>query len=63
MLDAYRIANHALSQNAQNYSKMGDWADKNITDAIIAKNRNGPTGTIPVYFHKEYVRFQDLAKD
>lgn len=32
--------------------------NKNITDVIIAKNRNGPTGTIPVYFHKEYVRFQ-----
>lgn len=31
--------------------------NKNITDVIIAKNRNGPTGTIPVYFHKEYVRF------
>lgn len=37
--------------------------NKNITNVIIAKNRNGPTGTIPVYFHKEYVRFQDLAKD
>lgn len=37
--------------------------NKNITDVIIAKNRNGPIGTIPVYFHKEYVRFQDLAKD
>nr|DAO02182.1 MAG TPA: DnaB-like replicative helicase [Caudoviricetes sp.] len=37
--------------------------NKNITDVIIAKNRNGPTGTIPVYFHKEYIRFQDLAKD
>lgn len=37
--------------------------NKNITDVIIAKNRNGPTGTIPVYFHKEYVRFQDLVKD
>ena len=37
--------------------------NKNITDVIIAKNRNGPTGTIPVYFHKEYVKFQDLAKD
>lgn len=37
--------------------------NKNITDVIVAKNRNGPTGTIPVYFHKEYVRFQDLAKD
>ena len=37
--------------------------NKNITDVIVAKNRNGPTGTISVYFHKEYVRFQDLAKD
>lgn len=37
--------------------------NKNITDVIVAKNRNGPTGTIPVYFHKEYVRFQDLLKD
>lgn len=37
--------------------------NENITDVIIAKNRNGPTGTIPVYFHKEYVRFQDLLKD
>ena len=37
--------------------------NKNITDVIVAKNRNGPTGTIPVYFHKEYVRFLDLSKD
>lgn len=37
--------------------------NKNITDVIIAKNRNGPTGSIPVFFHKEYVRFQDLVKD
>ena len=37
--------------------------NENITDVIIAKNRNGPTGTIQVYFHKEYVRFQDLLKD
>ena len=37
--------------------------NKNITDVIIAKNRNGPTGTIPVFFHKEYVRFQNLLKD
>lgn len=37
--------------------------NKNITDVIIAKNRNGPTGTIPVFFHKEYVRFQNLLKN
>ena len=34
--------------------------NKNITEVIIAKNRNGPTGSIPVFFHKEYLRFQDL---
>lgn len=35
---------------------------KDITDVIIAKNRNGPTGSISVFFHKEYLRFQDLVK-
>ena len=36
--------------------------NKNITDVIIAKHRNGPIDTIQVFFHKDYVRFQDLLK-
>lgn len=36
--------------------------NKNITDVIIAKHRNGPIDTVQVFFHKDYVRFQDLLK-
>ena len=36
--------------------------NKNITDVIIAKHRNGPIDTVQLFFHKEYVRFQDLLK-
>lgn len=34
--------------------------NKNITDIIIAKHRNGPVGSIQLFFHKDYVRFHDL---
>jgi replicative DNA helicase len=33
---------------------------KNIADIIIAKHRNGPTDTVPLYFNKELTRFADL---
>ncbi len=29
---------------------------------IIAKQRNGPTGEVPLVFHKEYMRFDNRAK-
>ena len=34
-----------------------------MTDAciVIAKNRNGPTGIVPLNFHPEYVRFVNPA--
>ena len=31
-------------------------------DVIVAKQRNGPTGSVPMYFHSEYARFDDLDK-
>ena len=34
-----------------------------ITDLIIAKHRNGPTGRIELYFHPERLKFMDLAKN
>ena len=37
--------------------------NKNITDIIIAKHRNGPIDTVQVFFHKGYVRFQDLLRN
>jgi replicative DNA helicase len=33
---------------------------KNIADVIVAKHRNGPTDTVPLYFNKELTRFADL---
>ena len=33
---------------------------ENITDLIISKHRNGPTGKIELYFHPERLRFMSL---
>lgn len=38
-----------------------DTENQNITDVIIAKHRNGPTGTIQLYFKKELTKFGDLS--
>jgi replicative DNA helicase len=35
---------------------------QNITDLIIAKHRNGPTGRVELYFHPERLRFMSLDK-
>ena len=39
-----------------------DTERENITDLIIAKHRNGPTGRIELYFHPERLRFMSLEK-
>jgi replicative DNA helicase len=36
--------------------------DKNIAELIIQKQRNGPTGSIKLYFTREYTRFENLEK-
>jgi replicative DNA helicase len=35
---------------------------QNITDIIIAKHRNGPTGKVELYFHPERLKFLSLDK-
>ncbi len=35
---------------------------ENITDLIIAKHRNGPTGKIELYFHPERLRFMSIDR-
>ncbi|MBI5359065.1 MAG: replicative DNA helicase [Planctomycetes bacterium] len=35
---------------------------KNITEIIIAKQRNGPVGTVEAAFIKDYMRFENLSK-
>ncbi len=36
--------------------------NKGIAEAIIAKQRNGPVGTVKLTFIKEYMRFENLAQ-
>ena len=33
---------------------------QNIADLIVAKHRNGPTGTVSLFFRKELTQFRDL---
>ena len=35
---------------------------ENITDLILAKHRNGPTGKVELYFHPERLRFMSIDK-
>ncbi|MCK5580492.1 MAG: replicative DNA helicase, partial [Candidatus Omnitrophica bacterium] len=35
--------------------------NKGITDVIIAKQRNGPVGTVKLLFTKQFMRFENLA--
>ncbi|MEE8410836.1 MAG: replicative DNA helicase [Myxococcota bacterium] len=37
--------------------------DKGLTELIIGKQRNGPTGTVMLKFFSEFVRFENLARE
>tara|TARA_B100001750_G_scaffold21895_1_gene14718 strand:- start:308 stop:1672 length:1365 start_codon:yes stop_codon:yes gene_type:complete len=50
------------------YTNREDWErghpmdpyPENVAELIVAKHRNGPTGTVPLYFRKDVVRFENL---
>lgn len=42
------------------YNKESD--KTNTAELIIAKNRNGPTTSVQLYFHKEYMRFDSVSR-
>jgi replicative DNA helicase len=33
-----------------------------LAELILAKHRNGPTGTIKLSFHKQYTRFESFTE-
>ncbi|MBO9542145.1 replicative DNA helicase [bacterium] len=35
--------------------------DKNVAEVILAKHRNGPVGTVKLFFEKEHTRFENLT--
>ena len=39
-----------------------DSEQKNITEVIIAKHRNGPVDTVQLFFHKQFSKFSDLSR-
>ncbi len=39
-----------------------DTENQHITDLILAKHRNGPTGRLQLYFHPERLRFMSIDK-
>ena len=40
-----------------------DTENKNITEVIIAKHRNGPVDSVSLFFQKEYTKFRDLLQE
>lgn len=43
------------------YQPEMEGTEKNITEVIIAKHRNGAVGTVSLYFHPHWTRFVDLS--
>ena len=72
----YRKGYHDYKQSSSNKSSRGKRdegdaeygesesalvEDDGTTELIVAKHRNGPTGTVKVTFRKEYAKFSDWS--
>jgi len=56
-------ADVVLLIHREEYYKPDDESVQNQADLIIAKQRNGPTGSITLSFDKRYTRFADHCVD
>jgi replicative DNA helicase len=45
------------------YNKAEDNPNEGIAELILAKQRNGPTGTVKLAFLDKYTRFENLARE
>ena len=43
------------------YNKSEDNPDKGTAEIIIGKQRNGPTGVVPLTFIKEFTMFENMS--
>lgn len=48
---------------AEQAGKDVDGEDRGVAEVIVAKQRNGPTGSVRVAFDRRYVAFADLAEE
>jgi replicative DNA helicase len=46
----------------EDYYKGQDEEHTYVTELNIAKHRNGPTGTVPLFFHEKYTKFVSLSR-
>ena len=46
----------------EDYYKAPDEEHTYITELIIAKHRNGPTGMVPLFLHEKYTKFISLSR-
>ena len=63
--EEYYLKNREPKPGTEEYIKWeGDMNDaRGKAEVIIAKQRHGPTGTVPMGFQGEFTRFFDLAED
>jgi replicative DNA helicase len=63
--EEYYLKNKEPPPEDKNYPAWVERMEKhhNKADVIIAKQRHGPTGTVPLFFEHQFTRFADLAED